>query len=296
MSHTPPQIDSNAAAGGEDPWICPACARQWTTRYCGACGERHRTPHDLTLAALFGEWLESLTNTDGRVFRTFATLVRRPGELTAAYLRGERNRYVGPIQLFLIANVVFFFVQASLGFQSLSNDLHSHLTRQRYSLWLAPWVERVLAERGTTVAEYAPVFDSAVSVNAKAFAIMMVPLFALLAWLLSPLRGRPAVAHFVLGLHFGAFFLLWLSTGIPLVGFPLVIALEALGAGAYADRIVSWVALIPVYAWYAYAAFGRVYGGSMWARALKGFVFAVLLIGVMRVYRLLVFFVTFYTA
>src|SRR4051812_20757375 len=110
MSQLPPHTDSSAAAGGEDSWVCPTCARRSTSRYCGACGERHRTPHDLTLAALLGEWLESLTNTDGRVFRTFAALLR-PGELTAAYLRGERNRYVGPIQVFLIANVVFFFVQ-----------------------------------------------------------------------------------------------------------------------------------------------------------------------------------------
>jgi hypothetical protein len=296
MSQPPPDTDSSAAAGGEDPWVCPTCARQSTSRFCGACGERRRTPHDLTLAALLGEWLESLTNTDGRVFRTFATLLRRPGELTAAYLRGERNRYVGPIQVFLIANVVFFFVQAAVGFHSLSNNLDSHMHDQRYSGWLGPWVESVLAERGTTVAEYAPVFDNAVSVNAKALAVIMVPLFALLAWLLSPLRGRHAVAHFVFGLHFGAFFLLWLGTGIPLVGIPIGFALESLGAGSYADGIVAWTVLIPVWTWYTCAAFGRVYGGPVWARALKAVVFAVLLIGAVRVYRLIVFFVTFYTA
>jgi hypothetical protein len=211
-------------------------------------------------------------------------------------LRGERKRYVGPIQLFLIANVVFFFVQALLGVQSLSNTLDSHLHIQRYSSWLRPWAERVLAERGATVAEYAPVFDNAVSVNAKALAIIMVPMFALLAWLLSPLRGKPAVAHFVFGLHFGAFLLLWLAIAIPVIAMPIAIVLESFGAGSYVDVIVAWTAMIPAFAWYACAAFGRVYGGPVWARALKAVVFAVLLIGVIRVYRLIVFFVTFYTA
>jgi hypothetical protein len=192
--------------------------------------------------------------------------------------------------------VVFFFVQGAVGFHSLSNDLDSHLHGQNYSTWLKPWAESVLADRGTTVAEYAPVFDNAVSVNAKALAVIMVPLFALLAWLLSPLRGRPAVAHFVLALHFGAFFLLWLGIAIPLIGAPISIGLASFGAGSYADGVLAWTAMIPVWAWYAYTAFGRVYGGPAWARALKSMVFAVLLIGAIRVYRLIVFFVTFYTA
>jgi hypothetical protein len=297
MSHPPPHIDPIPAAAREEPWICPTCARESTTSFCGTCGERRRTPRDLTFVALLGEAFESSTDTDGRAFRTFATLLRWPGELTAAYLRGERKRYIGPIQLFLIANVVFFFVQASVGFHTLSNNLDSHLNDQRYSSWLRPWAERALAERGTTVAEYAPVFDSAVDVNAKALAILMVPLFALLAWLLSPLRRKPVLTHVVFGLHFGAVFLLVLGVMIPLVGIPLVITAEALGLPhRYADVAVAYIAVIPPCVWYTHVAFGRLYGGPFWARALKAVAFAVLLIGVARVYRLIVFFVTFYTA
>ncbi|HZF29773.1 MAG TPA: DUF3667 domain-containing protein [Gammaproteobacteria bacterium] len=253
------------------------------------------TPSDLTLGALLGQALESITDADGRVFRTFATLCRRPGELTAAYLRGERKRYVGPVQLFVLVNVLFFFVQAALGFHILSNDLGSHLEEQRYSNWVGPFAERVLAERGTTRADYAPVFDSAVAVNAKALAFMMVPMFALLALVLSPFSGRPLVAHMVFGLHFEAFLLLALAVPLPLIGVPVVAAMELAGKQAYADVVVAWL-LIALCAVYAYFAFGRVYGGAVSARLAKAALFAVLMIGVIRVYRLIVFFVTFYTA
>jgi Protein of unknown function (DUF3667) len=253
------------------------------------------TPRDLTLRALLGQALESITDADGRVFRTFATLCRRPGELTAAYLRGERKRYVGPVQVFLLVNVLFFFVQAAIGFQSLSNDLDSHLDNQSYSDWVRPLAERVLAERGTTRADFAPVFDSAVPVNAKALAFMMVPMFALLALLLSPLSRRPLVAHVVFGLHFESFLLLVFAVPLPLVGFPLLVAVELAGKPEFGDPLVSWL-LIGLCAVYAYFAFGRVYGGAVWVRLLKAALFAVLMIGVIRVYRLIVFFVTFYTA
>jgi hypothetical protein len=253
------------------------------------------TPSDLTLRALLGQALESITDTDGRVFRTFATLCRRPGELTAAYLRGERKRYVGPVQLFLLANVLFFFVQAAIGFQSLSNNFDSHLKDQRYSNWVRPFAERVLAERGTTRADYAPVFDSAVAVNAKALAFMMVPMFALLALVLSPLSRRPLVAHVVFGLHFEAFLLLSFAVPLPLIGFPVLAAMELAGKSEYGDAVVAWL-LIRLCTVYLYFAFGRVYGGAVWARLAKAALFAVLMIGVIRVYRLIVFFVTFYTA
>lgn len=192
--------------------------------------------------------------------------------------------------------MVFFFLQALLAAGVLSNNLESHLDGQNYSNWVRPLAERVLAERGTTRAEYAPIFDRAVEVNAKGLAFMMMPLFALLAFLLSPRSGRPTIAHVVFGLHFETFMLLVMSVVMPIIAAPVFITLNALGIPEkYADAVLAWV-LIAIFAVHVYFAFGRIYGGSSWARVLKAVVFAVLFIGVIRVYRLLVFFVTFYTA
>jgi hypothetical protein len=287
----PPRSVSPADAGSTAPWTCPACGVSTAALYCAACGEKRTTPEDLGVAALLGQGLESLANTDGRVFRTFATLLR-PGALTLAYLRGDRRRYIAPVQLFLTVNVVFFFIQALLGFHSLSSTLDSHLENQRYSYWAGPLADRVLAERGTTRAQYAPVFERAETINAKALAVAMVPMLALLAWLLSPLRRRPLVAHIVFGFHFEAFFLLLMCLAAPLV--VLVLTLSRV-PDSYLDVLVSWIAIIAPSTWYAHVAFGRIYGGPFWARALKAAVFAILLIGVLRVYRLIVFLVTFYT-
>jgi len=37
-------------------------------------------------------------------------LVRHPGELSLAWTEGVRKPYVAPFQLFLVANVIFFFL------------------------------------------------------------------------------------------------------------------------------------------------------------------------------------------
>src|SRR5262245_14253272 len=166
--------------GLKERWTCPTCRDECATHFCGRCGEKRLDHHDLTVAGLVGHALESLTDVDGRVFRTVHDLVLRPGALTAAYMRGQRRPYFAPFQLFLVTNVLFFVLQSALGFQVLSNDLESHIgTRkgsQFYSAIARPIAERRLAATGRTSAQYTDVFNHAVRVNAKALVVAMVPL------------------------------------------------------------------------------------------------------------------------
>jgi hypothetical protein len=77
-----------------------------STAFGPQCGERALRPLDLTLRSLFGKLLHATTSIDGRLLRTVARLLRRPGSLTLAYIGGERKPYIAPFQLFLLANVL----------------------------------------------------------------------------------------------------------------------------------------------------------------------------------------------
>src|SRR5690348_4774806 len=158
---------------GVDPWICPTCGSSQRSQYCSTCGEKRLGKHDLTLLGIVEHAVESLTHVDGRVFSSIRDLVGRPGTLTVAFMQGRRRPYFAPFQLFLVANIVFFVVQAALGFQVLSNDLASHIGalrggNQYYSGIARPMLERRLEDTGRTLEQYSDVFNHAVRVNAKA--------------------------------------------------------------------------------------------------------------------------------
>jgi len=119
----------------------------------------------------------------------------RPGELTAAYLRGQRKPYVGPVPLFLMANVLFFATEALLGGQVFNTPLSSHLRTQPWSPLAATLVTQRLADLDTTLALYAPVFDSAVALHARSLIILMALSFAPLPWIVFARRGKPAATH-----------------------------------------------------------------------------------------------------
>jgi hypothetical protein len=57
---------------------------------------------------------------DGKLWKTLAALLFRPGFLTREYLAGRRRRYIGPARLFLVSSLVLFAV---LRFASESLDI-----------------------------------------------------------------------------------------------------------------------------------------------------------------------------
>ena len=59
---------------------------------------------------MLGEAFQELTELDGRLAKSFATLLFRPGRMTVDYLAHRRERYVPPFRLYLMASVVLYFM------------------------------------------------------------------------------------------------------------------------------------------------------------------------------------------
>ncbi len=122
--------------------------------------------------------VEEFAHVDGRVFRTFRALLTRPGLLTESYVRGQRKPVLGPLQVFLIANLVFFGFQSLFHASVFSNPLARRSAASTTSGWRRGCRRRVARSHH---AGKPPAFDHAVVVNAKSLIILMTPPFALLA-------------------------------------------------------------------------------------------------------------------
>jgi hypothetical protein len=91
---------------------CLNCGSDLPGPFCGQCGQR-AIPAYPTLGELIGDTWQELSGYDGRVFRTFRHLVRRPGAMTVEVLEGHRARYVSPIRVYLVASVIYFLIAAA---------------------------------------------------------------------------------------------------------------------------------------------------------------------------------------
>jgi hypothetical protein len=86
---------------------CRNCGADATGEYCAVCGQETRVK--LPTARVFlREATGRYVALDGRLWRTLAALLFRPGFLTREYFHGRRRRYIRPARLFLVLSLAFF--------------------------------------------------------------------------------------------------------------------------------------------------------------------------------------------
>ena len=273
-------------------WVCPTCDRKVATPFCPHCGERPLVPRDLTLRGMFAQLFHAFTSVDGKLVRSLRCLVNSPGTLTVAYVHGRRAAYIGPFQLFLLANVLFFAAQSLTGASIVGVTIDSHLNGQDWSEIAKELVARRLDALQTTMERYAPAFNQAIVLNAKTLIILMVVPFALLLPLAFYGTRRPFATHVTFSLHFYAFLLLLFCVSLA------VSAVDVLCGGtglesARLDNILSVVNFAAA-ALYLYIAAGAVYGSRGTSRALRVLALTVGAAAILLGYRFLLFLITLY--
>jgi hypothetical protein len=103
--------------------LCRNCGAAAPGAYCPSCGQdtRQRLP---TFAQFMRDATGRYVALDGKLWKTLAALLFRPGFLTREYLAGRRRRYIGPARLFLVSSLVLF---AALRIATESLEIHSLL-------------------------------------------------------------------------------------------------------------------------------------------------------------------------
>ena len=264
-----------------------------TTPFCPRCGEESLVAHDLTLRGFAEKLLHALTSIDARVVRTAWCLLRAPGTLTVAWIRGVRKAHIAPFQLFLIANVLLFALQWATGEAVFSSPLASHLNQQDWSAYARALLARRLEATQGRIEDYAPHFDRTVVLYAKSLIVSMTVPFALVLPLVFLRERWPFMAHVTFSVHLYTFLLLLFCAALVMAK-----ASAFLGFGGLAtplvDDVLTLVILVAC-ALYPYVAIGVVYGVRAFGRVWRT---AVLTIGVSAIvvgYRFVLFLLTLYT-
>src|SRR5262245_6088557 len=104
-------------------WNCPTCNIALESQFCPSCGERVLEARDLTLRGFLENVAKGITSVDARLIRSFRALITRPGALTVAYLQGQRKLYNAPLEVFFLANVLFFALHSLPGSRIFSATL-----------------------------------------------------------------------------------------------------------------------------------------------------------------------------
>jgi hypothetical protein len=132
---------------------CPTCQHQYQGHFCNNCGEKIFHPHDLSLGHLLEDAVDKFTHFDLKIPKSILLLFN-PGYLTEQFLMGIRKPFANPVQLFLIANVIFFLFYKITPFSDFTpswGDQHYFkLSEYKTLTWTKPLdnkVEQLISDK-----------------------------------------------------------------------------------------------------------------------------------------------------
>lgn len=240
---------------------------------------------DLSLRGILGQLAGDVARVDGRLPRTLGTLFRSPGLLARAEIAGGRGEYSSALQLYLVANLVFFLVGPTVGL--LNFRLVGFLGIPFY----ADVVSREIGHLGMSLAVYAVHFDTTVRFRQPTFVFVLVPGLAAVGKAVLPRRlfGE----HLILFTDFFAWLLL-VTPAVMLVVRLLVGPLSALlgdraGAALVAGLLVTILGLMVRY---LSRSMQGAFGLSGWGAWLRGLAITAGLIALVVVYAHVLFWST----
>jgi hypothetical protein len=271
-----------------------SCGEPLTGRYCSGCGERAFSKHDYSLHHFVELTTESLFHLDGRVLSTFRVLLQQPGMLARKFFEGPRKRYMGPVRCFIVANFIYLLVQPFTLVSTFTTTMQQQMTQRYWSPLARRMIEAKIAAAGLSEEIYADRWEHTAHLQAHTLLIILVPLTAVVFILLFGRSRKFFAEHLVLSFYVNAFFLIWyaMATWLWAVGLKLWVV----SGGSYLD-FFEWVLIMMLgvpFTIHLYFANRRFFSESPSATWIKSILLMLSYLGIITVYRFILFFTTFY--
>ncbi len=274
--------------------ICKSCGNRFSGFYCNVCGEKVILPEDRSFKAFLSNILIAITFADNRFFKTLRLIVFRPGFLSAEYADGRRVKYLRPLQMFFILNLIYFLFPVLQLF-------NSSLRTQMYYLAHSPLVRTLVIQRLTSenmsLSGFELIYNQKSAALAKLLIVVYVILAAIpLALLFIRKRNRYFTDHVVLSVELACFNML---VNALLLSALLWLLNQLLKSGSsswnhYLNDSVLTVIFISTNLYFVYRAALTFYNQHGWKRILKSVAMVLGLFLALEAYRLLLFIVTFW--
>jgi hypothetical protein len=88
---------------------CKNCNTKLLGSFCHHCGQKKLDQDFLSLKNLISQAIGYLFSIDSKLWTSFKLLLFSTGKLSEQYIAGKRKNYMLPFQVFVVANLIFFF-------------------------------------------------------------------------------------------------------------------------------------------------------------------------------------------
>ncbi|MEI9921561.1 MAG: DUF3667 domain-containing protein [Bacteroidota bacterium] len=263
---------------------CKSCHNQFTGNYCNNCGEKVRVASDRTLRSLFNDIVKAVTFADNKFARTLWLMLSRPGFVSTEFAHGRTVRYLSPIQVFFVLNLVYFlFPIVQLFNASLTTQLLAPL-----GFLLKEPIARKMATMHMNLQSFSLVYNLKTVGLAKLLVMVFVVLASVPLNFLYRKRNRYFTDHFGYAIELACFNLFVNAILVDVVT-------SIIPIGRYIGEGVVTALFISTNLYFLMRASHLFYHESGWKLVAKSALMILFLKIALEIYRMILFFITLWS-
>lgn len=305
--------------------VCKNCGQHFEGSYCNNCGEKVFLEKDKSVLHFFEGAFHFITHFEGTFFNTLRAVFFSPGKLSLDYCNGIRKKYFKPLPFFMFLVLLYllfpFFQGLNMPFKNYvkKGNFASRMIANRYDLnmdslfsqhgsLLQQSLDNAGSERavplsneGEFIIASVPAlqkpeasFNKMSQKTSKVLLLLLLPLTALVNWLLAYRKRRYFFDHLVLSTEQNAFFILFSFFLLPLFVLLSYKLAPGFSSVVFSETVIGGIAY-SIFGFFCVKSFHRFYNdGWIWA-VIKSIllIFAHIFI-VQVVYKFILFSSTFY--
>jgi hypothetical protein len=278
----------------DEKHTCKSCGNEFTGIYCNVCGEKLITPKDRSIRTFLSNVLIAITFADNRFVKTLWLTIKNPGFLSKEYAIGRRVNYIRPLQLFFILNLIYFLFPV---LQLFNSSLRTQMNYLFHSELVREIVINRLAHDQMSYGGFELIYDAKTVGLAKMLMIIFVFLAAVPLSLIFRKKNRYFTDHTALAVELACFnmFVNAIFLSGLLWTLSKIFRWSGSNFGDYLNDTTFTIIFVSTNMYFIYRAARTFYeqkGKRLIFKSLLGIVGLFL---ALEAYRLLLFFVTFWS-
>lgn len=272
---------------------CKSCGHKFIGNYCNVCGEKVIVAKERTFRTFIRDVRAAVALRDNKFLKTLWLIISKPGLVSKEYVEGRRVRYMRPLQLFFVLNLVYFLFPV---LQLFNTSLHTQMYLRTHSALVRHMIHDAVGSNPVSLQGYTLMYNEKSTNLAKLLVIVFVFLASLPMNITYRKRNRYFSDHIVLAIELTAFNLainaIFLSGLLMLVS--KVIHMTHVGWEKYLDDSTLTIIFILTNLYFLFLA-GRTFYHQTGTRLIIKVVLGMLgLFLALELYRLILFLVTFW--
>ncbi|NOT76395.1 MAG: DUF3667 domain-containing protein [Cyclobacteriaceae bacterium] len=262
--------------------ICKNCGNEFVGFYCNQCGEKVILPEDRSFRTFLNSILLAVTLADSRFIKTIWLMIKRPGELSKEFAEGRRIKYLRPLSVFFVLNLVYFLFPV---IQLFNASLRTQINSFHGSLAVQTVATKMTKLGYHDVASFGIVYDQKTAGLAKMLVIVFAVIVSLPLNLIYRSGNRYFTDHVGLSVELVCFNLLINALFLTLI-------VNVFGLGKQLDETVLTAIFITTNFYFLIRS-GRIfYNEKIISLIIKSVVMIAILKISLEIYRAILFYVT----